>query len=481
MKRILFSVAALAICSAAAAQEWRMLSFDEALSMTLSDNPAMQAAEYEQTAARRERQAAIGMHFPVISLGGSYAYMGQDMSIDLDLNGYKQGVQGSLEQLMPALSPQLQQAVGGLLGPLMGQSWEYTYKLQDRSFGFAGGSVTLPIFMGGKIDIANRMAGINERAVREQTAQTRNSLVSELVERYFGYALALQVVEVRKQVVEGVRRHLDDALALERNGMIASSERLYVEFRLAEAERELYNAQMQVETLRSALSNTLGTDTDRTPATAMFVVERIEGLDYFRELAADGNPLLQQVEYKRQLAHQNVLLKSADYYPQIVAVGGGTFYNYQVSKILPRWAVGVSVNFKIFDGLSREYRHAAARQTEKRVTVLKEKAGQDISVMVESLYTQMSNWRNQINAIESSLSFAEEYLKSKNAAFREGMSSSTDLIDAELNVAKVRIERMEAAYKYDVALAKLLEAAGASDEFTEYMSRSNARTITYND
>ena len=480
MKKVLFSVLGIAVGASVSAQNLRTLSFDDAVAIMMNDNPSMQAAEYEELAAKRERQAAVGMHFPVISVGGSYAYLGKDIALEADLNGYKEGVQSSVGQLLPSLDPALQQAVGGLLGPLMGQSWDFSYTLQKQSFGFVGGSVSLPIFLGGKIDIVNRMARINERSVREQTAQTRNGLISELVERYFGYALALQVVEVRKQVLDGVRRHLDDALALERNGMIASSERLYVEFKVAEAERELLNSEMQVSTLKSALAGTLGEDEEeRLPATAMFIVDRIENLAYFQQMADDGNPLLRQVEYKRQLARQNVHLKASDYYPQIVAVGGGTFYNYQVSKLLPRWAVGVSVNFKIFDGLSREYKHSAARQTVRRVEALQEKAGKDVGVLVESLYNSMQSCYNQIAAIETSVAFAEEYLKSKDAAFRAGMSPSTELVDAELNLAKVRIERMQAAYNYDVALAKLLEAAGASDEFSEYMRRGNARRITY--
>lgn len=481
MKKLFISVVALAISGLVQAQNARTLSFDEAMSIMMSDNPSLQAAEHEELAAKRERQAAIGLHFPVISVGGSYAYMGSDMQIDLDLNSFKSGLQNGIGQLLPALDPQLQAAVGGLLGPLMGQSWEYSYTLQQQHFGFVGGSVSLPVFMGGKINVANRAAKINERSVREQTAQTRNALTSELVERYFGYALALQVVEVRKLVLDGVRRHLDDALALERNGMIAASERLYVEFKVAEAERELQNAEMQVETIKTALSSTLGTEADRTPATAMFVIDRIEDAAYFQQVAADCNPVLNQVGYKAELAKQNVRLQRADFFPQIVAVGGGSFYNYQVSKLIPRWAVGVGVNFKIFDGLNREYKYSAARQTAKRVEALKDKADKDIAALIESLYNSMMNYRNQIKAIETSMSFAEEYLKSKNAAFREGMSPSTELVDAELNLAKVRIERMQAAYNYDVALAKLLEASGVSDEFTEYMHRSNARRITYNE
>ena len=282
------------------------LSFDDALSMMTDWNPALRAAKYEEQAARRERQAAAGLFSPVLSVGGSYAYMSQDIVFNLDLNDYKQNVQAGLGQLLPALDPQLQQAVGGLLGPLMGQSWEYAYTIQPRQLGFVGGSVKMPLFMGGKINAAYRAAKIGEQSVREQTAQTRNALVSELVERYFGCVLALQAADVRRQAVDGVRKHLADAVAMEREGMITESERLYVEFKLAEAERELQDAEMQLKTLQAALNNTLGTVSSGTPLTPLFVLDGIEPLDYYQQLAEMYSPLLNQVAYKQQLAHENV-------------------------------------------------------------------------------------------------------------------------------------------------------------------------------
>lgn len=69
----------------------------------------------------------------------------------------------------------------------------------------------------------------------------------------------------------------------------------------------------------------------------------------------------------------------------------------------------------------------------------------------------------------------------KEAAFREGMSSSSDLIDAELNLAGVRTERLQAAYNFDLVLAQLLEAAGISDEFPAYAQRSDARVILFDE
>ena len=478
MKKVTLVMLALtAVMQLPAQEQGRTLSLEEALEMTLSDNPAIRAAEFNRRAAQQERRAAIGLRMPQIGITGSYAYLGKD--IEIDLNNMKTPVQNLAGQILQSgmIPSDYIPSISQMLSGAMAASW--ALPLQDRSLGFVGGDVTVPLWMGGKINAANRAARINVQTARSQGIQQRNALVSELVERYYGLALAQQVVVVRQQVVDGVRKHLEDAAALEAQGMISRSEKLYVEFKMSEAERDLQNAQSQVETIAAALNSTIGQTDDYQPVTAMFILERIEPLDHFRTLAAERNPLLDQVDQKRQLAYEGVRAQRSSFLPQVVAMGGMSFYDYQVSKVLPRWAVGVGVNFKLFDGLNREYKYSAAKQTVRRVEALQDKAGNDISVLVEKLYNQMENYRTQMASIEASLAFAEEYLKTKNAAFLEGMSSSTDLIDAELNLAKVKTERIEAAYRYDVSLAQLLEAAGISDEFTAYMRRQDARRITF--
>lgn len=483
MKKNLFLIClTLASVGATAQNEGRLLSLEEAVEIATTENPAIKASEYEAMAAKRQRQAAIGLRMPKINAVGTYVYMGDDIA--LDANSLKEPVGTAAGNLISTgvqtgiISQQLAGLLQQTLGAMSGLDW--TYKLQDRSFGFVGGEITMPIFLGGKINAANRAARIDESTVREQGVQTRNALISELVERYYGLSLAAQVVEVRRQVADGIRKHLNDAIALEEQGMLAKSERLYVEYMMTQAERDLQNAKLQLSTIKDALNNTLASsEVDYVPATSMFVVDNIEDVEYYKSLASNHNPLLNQVSLKKELAEQGVRVQRSAYFPQIVAMGGGSVYNYQVTNMLPRWAVGVGVSFNIFDGLNREYKHAAAKQTVRQVEQLQTKAHEDISVLVEKLYNQMLNYYNQFHSVEASIAFAEEYLKAKNAAFLEGWSSSSDLIDAELNLAKVRTERIQMAYSYDVALAKLLEAAGVSDEFTSYSRRIDARQITF--
>lgn len=89
-----------------------------------------------------------------ISVGGAYTYLGKDIGFDFnDLKGPVGNITHDIlgSGLIPTeLIPQIQQ----LLTPVMGADWFLT--LQDRSLGFVGGQVTLPIYMGGKINTANR-------------------------------------------------------------------------------------------------------------------------------------------------------------------------------------------------------------------------------------------------------------------------------------------------------------------------------------
>ncbi len=450
------------------------MSFDDALQMMFEQNEAVRAAKFGVRAAEQERRAAIGLRLPTIAVSGAYALLDDDVAIDL--NGVKGRVLKGAESILPALDPALGQVLQGVITPFAGQNWEHS--LQSRNLASIGGSVTLPIFTGGRINVANRAARIGEKMANSELEGVQNGLTTQLVERYFGLQLARHAVEVRRQVVDGIARHLADAEALEQNGMIAASERLYVEYKAAEAERDLQKAILTAQTAQEALENTLG-GASALPVTAMFVLDNLEDIEYFRRTAVANNELLQQALLQQGLARENVRLQRAEFFPQVAAMGAASFYNWQVSSLVPRWAVGVGATFKIFDGLTREYRYSAARQTLRSVESLVLKAERDILLLVDNSYAEMLNERNLLQSLEASMNFAQEYLRIKRAAFLEGMSTSSDLIDAELNLAKVRVERLEAAYKFDLALARLLEVAGISADFSNYINRTDARAITF--
>ena len=119
----------------------------------------------------------------------------------------------------------------------------------------------------------------------------------------------------------------------------------------------------------------------------------------------------------------------------------------------------------------------AAKELAKEVGQIAVQAHDEVELLIEKLHNQLLASQNRIYSIDSSIRFAEEYYQVKQDAFAEGLIPATELIDAELNLAKAKTERLEAAYKYDITLAKLLEAAGVSTEFINYTHRDNVKII----
>lgn len=474
MNRVAITLLTLLSAGALNAQDGggkTLLSFDEALYRVNTRNDQITALNYEEEVAEKEKKAAYGLRLPNVGISGTYAYMSDDMAIDLnEAKGPVGNLVGGIGGLLP---PATAGQINQMLAPLMQKDW--TMVLQDRSVGMVGASVTMPVYMGGKINAANNAAKIKVEEAREKGNQTKNALVSELAERYFGLSLANQVVDVRRQVLEGMEKHLRDAKELEANGMIARAERLYAEMHVAEAHKELQKALRDVQTIHTALCNTMNEEGAYAPVTTMFVVNDIENLDYFKQLAADRNPLLKQVGLKEQLAKEGVRAQRADFMPQVALMGGYDLYNYQLTKLAPTWVVGAGIRIKLFDGLNREYKYSAAKSQVKQVQALNSKAGSDVNALVEKVYNEMVNNGEQIVSDDVALEFAKEYLRIKEQAFREGSAPSSDVVDARLNLAKIKTERLQAAYTYDVLLARLLEICGDSQTYTAYIT---ARPIT---
>ena len=172
MKKVTLVMLALtAVMQLPAQEQGRTLSLEEALEMTLSDNPAIRAAEFNRRAAQQERRAAIGLRMPQIGITGSYAYLGKD--IEIDLNNMKTPVQNLAGQILQSgmIPSDYIPSISQMLSGAMAASW--ALPLQDRSLGFVGGDVTVPLWMGGKINAVRRGSTNRRPDRRESSSATR--------------------------------------------------------------------------------------------------------------------------------------------------------------------------------------------------------------------------------------------------------------------------------------------------------------------
>lgn len=449
------------------------MSFSKAMNVMFENNSMVKSEQYNVDMAYNELRATRGLALPKIDLIGGYTLMQSD--IDMDLGGSKGVITESLKDAINQgvtngiISSDLASLLTQGLSPITSMDWQYT--LQKRSFGVVGATLTLPIYMGGRINIANRAARIALSAASYSLDATKSMLLTELVERYYGVVVARSACAVRQDVVDAIKRHLVDAEAMEEEGIVAHSVVVYAQYKLAEAERDLHDAINKVKVAEAALNTTVGIEQSINPIDRIFICNNIHNIDYYTDMAIALNPILCELRHGKQLSEEGVKLARAAMLPEIAAMGAGAIYSYQLSNMIPRWSIGVGVRIPLFDGLGKEYRYIASKSGVKSVKEEVENAQSNIILLVEKEYYNLENTMSNISATRRAIDFAESYYNSALEGFREGVVSSADLMDACTELAATKVEYLNAAYENTLTLARLLEASGLSDTFIQYVEQ----------
>lgn len=477
------------------------LTFEKALEMTLQNSHIVKQSKYQVQEKDQALKAARGLYLPKLGLAANYVRMANDITMDLTpvknaitplysaLANYGSfsGVPNpdpTTNKKVPILPDNLStMAVKGQLSQGLEQidAANWNEMIQKKEFATVNATAQWPIYAGGKIRIANKVASIEKKEAESISIQKEGELTSELVERYFGLCLAKQVIKVRQDVLNGVSQHLSDAEKLENDGMIAHAEVLQAKLFYANADRECKKAKQNVGTINEGLLNTLALkrDTIIEPSTELFYLDSIEPVEYFKKSASDKNPSLMQVEDKKQLVEQNYKAQVSEFLPTIAAMGTYNIWNKDLSTYVPDWMVGVGLNYTLFDGASRYRKIKAASFKADQVEEVKQKVESDLSTVINKLYNELNVNVEQLQALESSMNFAEELVRVREKAFHEDMSNSTEVVDAHLALAQVKIERLQAMYNYDLCLARLLQYAGIPEQFSAYKQKPLAKMESY--
>lgn len=457
------------------------ISFSDAIDMAMDNNKAISSAKYGVATARSEQMAVKGMRAPQLELIGGYTLMQQN--INIDLGGARGVVTESLESLINKgvtgglISPTIATLLGDGLAPIKDADWSYT--LQKRNFGFVGSSFTMPIYLGGSINIANRVSELNVKSATNILDGVESHLITELVDRYYGVVLAREVVRVRNLVVEGVKQHLQNALAMEEEGLVAHSVILYLEYKLSEAERERAESESKLQIATLALKSTLQSDDDILPVDNMFIVPGIKDLEYYRENALKYSTIIREADLAKNLSVEGVNMARSELLPKIVAMGGVSIYSHNLSEIVPRWAVGVGASIPLFGGFSLRNKLQSARYISQSVDDMVDRAQEDVLLLVDKEYYTLQNSLLDIKSCGRSITFAESYYNTALEGFYEGVTSSSDLMDARIALAGARVEYLNSVYNYTISLARLLELSGLSQEFVVY--KLDAEIVHIND
>ena len=352
------------------------------------------------------------------------------------------------------------------------ESHNWNTVIQKKQFGMVDVNAQWVLYAGGKIRAANKIATLQTEESRADYNKKKSELFAAIVQQYYGLALARHATELRQQADDAMKRHLTDAEKMYDQGMLSQAELLRIRMGQSETQRELMKARRNESLVNTALRNAMAADSSASilPMSPLFVPVTVEPAQYFIDLAKQNNPSIQQLDLKYRQTQQNVKVERSELLPSVAMMGMYDIYNVDLSPMMPEWMVGVGLKWTIFEGNARVNKLKAAKLKSVQVQEMTADAELNISTMIEKLHSDMLSGMEQIEQLETAQAFAEEYVRAREKAFAQEMANAAELSDARLALAKVSIDRYQAMYQVDLALAQILYLSGDSDRFGEYQA-----------
>ncbi|ASF16929.1 TolC family protein [Shewanella sp. FDAARGOS_354] len=428
-------------------------SFTEAWQQVLKVSDKLQAQSQEVNRAKGEQEAGESLNLPSLSLNGSYTHL--EKPIELDLRDLNPLASGSLP-----LPPEL----GGILASIPGSLFVTPFTEQDIFR--ASLQAMWPIYTGGQITAAQ---GIHAAMVAEKQQELQlatRDLFTQLVDRYYAVDVTQSLVSTQTELVASLTKHVDHALALEREGQIAKVERLNAQVALDNAKVNLGSARRQHEMAVIALSRMLQRS-DVSTNSPLFVLPQAPSLGDLTQMTLNQHPALKLLEAKEAQANGLVSLEKGKYHPTVFLFGNYTLYEDDslFSKVEPDWMVGVGVKVPLLSRDGRSGKVEAAKSALLQARYTKAQTRQDLSLLLDQSYRQLLQAEEEFKALNTSLELATENLRLREIAFNQGLSTSIDRVDAELKLSAVKTQQLGASYRYVQAYARLMAISGQLDEF----------------
>ena len=438
------------------------LCFQEAMEWMSNNNPSLQIADKAIEIAYSERQKLNALWFPALNASGMYVHMSNKIEVRQSLDTYTTPAKRFVQSILPD-----EQLITSILDKV--GSYTLSLPLLQRNLTTIDANLSWPIFTGGKRIYASRIGNRMIDLAQVGKDETQALLQTELIETYYALNLAAKVVEVRKATYQNLQKHYEHALKLEANGMITKAERLFAMVNSQEAKREWESAKQAYEIAHRtfcSLLNMENSDIEFTPVTPLFIIDELPDSLYFKSLSQSANYTVNKLRLEESIANNQLRISQSAYLPNIALLGKHTLYAQNIpSNLMPRTMIGIGFTWNLFDGLNREADVRTSRLTKQSLILGREEATNKLNVMIDELSNELQQAEEEVSTLQATIAMSKELLRIRRKSFEEGMSTSTEVVDAEVMLSKVQIAQLMAYYQFDVSLATLCAVCGVPEMF----------------
>ncbi|MDE5809029.1 MAG: TolC family protein [Muribaculaceae bacterium] len=347
--------------------------------------------------------------------------------------------------------------------------------LQMRGAYMAGINLTQPIYAGGKIVAANKMASVGQDIYRQQLRATRMDVIADAEKTYWTYVGVLEKVEMTKSylaLMDSIYEMTNNSVEI---GMTNRQSLLRVNTRRSEILYRLNQAQAGADICRMALCRVIGvSDTTSIHPTESIVINDILPL---MNDDVSNRPEAIMLDKNIEIKKHEVTMTRADFLPVVGLQLGWSAYGNLKMKGWSQDEMGnpfpytsttndngfsgiLSVQIPLFhwgEGI-KKVRHAKldvenARLSLQRNTKLMQlEARQNYSNIVTGL--------ELITSADKAMNEANENLRMMREQYEVGLNTLTDLLEAQSQWQSSYSNLIEAQTQYRINQVEYLRSIG---------------------
>ena len=492
MKHKLLILALTTLATSAQAQQ--TLTLDSCRAMALRNNKTLSASRLQLDMARYNKKAAKTKYLPHISALGGYELTSREISLlskdqksalanagTNTTGALHNDIAGALTNLAQQgiLTPEQASNLGGMFGQVgskigeavnhVGQNIVDAFRTDTRQMYALSVMLTQPVYMGGAIIAANRMAAIGEEMAQNNIeASTQNTLHS-IDQAYWTVVSVHHKKQLAESYLAVVKKLDDDVSKMIREGVATRDDGLKVDVKVNEAEMSLTQAENGLALAKMLLCQLCGMDVDSditlADENADNIVEQADDAQADRAVAMENRPELKLLQNSADMSRQATKLVRAAYLPQVLLTGGYVATNPNVfngfeRKLSGMWNVGVMVRVPLWNWMEGTYKVRASRIATTIVELERDDIREKIDLQVSQSQFKVKEANRRLAMAIKNVENAEENLRCANLGFKEGVIPTTDVMAAQTAWVQAQSQKIDAEVDVKMSQVNLKKALG---------------------
>jgi len=326
--------------------------------------------------------------------------------------------------------------------------------------------VRMPLYQGGALWAGKRQAEHQTEAAVLNHAYRQQQVIYQTIAAYVQTRQAYAAIHAMQTAVGAAEKRYQDTQALQQRGVFIKSD-------VMDARVHLLRSRLQLKQANNAYVQ------------AVDALQRVLGLDADHRLLADTEPALMHVDWSMQAAVSHALAERPDlkaleaayqasladvdavnaaFLPKVDLVVGQQWNTATPGLKHRNTMIGATVSMNLFSGGSDRARMRAARAKQIALEFQLGDHKQQIRNEVRRAWLMLDESKARDVSEAEALKQSEESLRIKSLRYAQGLSKTSDLLDAQVQVDSTRLSSIRARYDVTIAQAALQLAAGTLNE-----------------